>query len=321
MMIGHSLLAFALVATVARALDASPGRALAAGVAAGAFAAVPDMDMVYALTGLAGAEFDGVFSLTTAFWSASTVVHRSMTHSLVVAPLAALAFALVVVRGRQATRATLAGFVLLGGLTVVATALHGLLGLVVLGAFSLGGVAVAAVIRESSGLDARTTFTVALVGLASHPFGDLFTGEPPAMLWPLDVAVLSGRVALSADPTLHLLGAFALELAVVWAALLAFCYVTARRPRVKARAMAGLAYGGVFFLLPPPTLDVSYHFVFSILAVGTVLAVPVAAPTRTSMALDALRRSVVDHGVRSVTTGLAAVTLALVAYGALYVVV
>ncbi|WP_256299620.1 metal-dependent hydrolase [Haloarchaeobius salinus] len=321
MMIGHSLLAFALVATLARALDAPPRRALAAGAAAGAFATVPDVDMVYALTGLAGAEFDGVFSVTTAFWSASTVVHRSMTHSLVVAPVAALAFALVVVRGRRATRATLAGFVLLGGLTVVATALHGLLGLVVLGAFSLAGVAVAAVIRESSSLDARTAFAVALAGLVSHPFGDLFTGEPPAMLWPLDTVVPAGRVVLSADPTLHLLGAFGLELAVVWFALLAFCWVTERRPRVQPRAVAGLAYGGVVFLLPPPTLDVSYHFVFSIVAVGTVLAVPVAAPTRTTMALDALRRSVADHGVRSVTTGIAAVTLALVAYGVLYVLV
>ncbi|WP_257297626.1 metal-dependent hydrolase [Haloarchaeobius sp. FL176] len=321
MMIGHSLLAFALVATVARALDASPGRALAAGAAAGAFAAVPDMDMVYALTGFAGAEFDGVFSMTTAFWSASTVVHRSMTHSLVVAPVAALAFALVVVQGRHASRATVGGFALLGGLTVVATTLHGLLGLVVLGAFSLAGVAVAAIVRESSQLDARTTFAVAVVGLASHPFGDLFTGEPPAMLWPLDAAIFPGRVLLSADPTLHLLGAFALELAVVWAALLAFCWVTDRRPRVKPRATAGLAYGGVFFLLPPPTLDVSYHFVFSILAVGTVLAMPVAAPTRTSMAVETVRRGVAAHGVRSVTTGLAAVTLALVAYGGLYLLV
>jgi hypothetical protein len=318
MMIGHSLLAFALVATVARAFDASPGRALAAGATAGAFAAVPDVDMVYALTGFAGAQFDGVFSLTTAFWSASTVVHRSMTHSLVVAPIAALAFALVVVRGRHAARSTVAGFLLLGVLTVVATALHGLLGLVVLGAFSLAGVAVAAIVRERTGLDARTTFAVALVGLASHPFGDLFTGEPPAMLWPLDTTLFTGHVSLSADPTLHLLGAFALELAVVWAALLAFLWVTGRRPAIARRAVAGVAYGGAVFLLPPPTLDVSYHFVFSILAVGTILTVPVVTPTRTNVALDALRRSVADHGVRSVTTGVAAVTLALVAYAVLY---
>ncbi|MFD2372286.1 metal-dependent hydrolase [Haloarchaeobius iranensis] len=277
--------------------------------------------MVYALTGFAGAEFDSVFSVTTAFWSASTVVHRSVTHSLVVAPIAALAFALVVVRGRHAGTSIAVGFVLLGALTVVAAALHGLLGLVVLGAFSLAGVAVAAIVRESSSLDARTTFVVALAGLASHPFGDLFTGEPPAMLWPLDTTVFTSHVALSADPTLHLLGAFAVELAVVWFALLAFCWVTGRRPEVKSRATAGLAYGGAFFLLPPPTLDVSYHFVFSILAVGTVLAVPLAAPTRTQVAFDALRRGVTDHGVRSVATGLAAITFALVAYGGLYVLV
>lgn len=320
MMVGHSLLAFALVATLARVLDADPRRALTAGIVAGAFAAVPDADMVYALSGLAGAEFDGVFAVTTAFWSASTVVHRSMTHSLVVAPVAALAFALVVVRGRHAALSTVAGAGVLAGLIWLAAAMHGWLGVVVLVAFALAGVGVALAVRRLTDLDARTTFGLALLGLASHPWGDLVTGEPPTMLWPLDRVLLPERVVLSADPTLQLLGAFALELLVVWFAVLAFARVTDRRPAVSRRALAGVAYGGAVFLLPPPTLDVSYQFVFSILAVGTVLAFPTGTPSRSSLAVETLRQSAADASWRSLTTGLAAITLALLAYGTLYAV-
>ncbi|WP_435358768.1 metal-dependent hydrolase [Haloarchaeobius sp. DFWS5] len=319
MMVGHALLAFALVALCARAVGGDERRALLAGVIAGAFAVVPDADMVYALVGLAQADLTGVFAVTNAFWSASTLVHRAMTHSLVVAPVAALAAGCWVVRGRFARIARVLGTALFVSLVVVAAAKHALLGAVVMGTFVLAAAAVAAAVRDLTDFSAPVTVALALFGLASHPWGDLFTGEAPAMLWPLDAVLVGERVALASDPTLHLLGAFALELATVWLALWVVRDLTALDPRPDPRALAGLAYAAVVFVLPPPTLDVSYHFVFSILGVGTVLAVPDVARARLLASLRRLRREWDGSRLASaVLNGLTTVTVALAAYTALY---
>ncbi|WP_435333228.1 metal-dependent hydrolase [Haloarchaeobius sp. TZWWS8] len=326
MMVGHALLAFALVVLAARVSGAENRYALVAGLVAGAFATVPDVDMVYALVGVARAEATGVLDVTNAFWSASTVVHRTMTHSLVVAPLAAVAAACWVYQGEFDRPVRGVGGLLLVALVCVAAAELALLGAVVMGAFALATALVAVAVRELTEFGPRTVGLLAFVGLVSHPWGDLFTGEPPALLWPLDTALLSERVVLSTDPTLHLLGAFALELATVWLALLVLLTTVDVRfrmgPRglVGTRALVGVGYAGVAFLLPPPTLDVSYHFVFTILGVGTVLAAPDVLRARLLASARRLRREWdTPRLLTAFVTGLAAVTLALFAYTALYV--
>jgi membrane-bound metal-dependent hydrolase YbcI (DUF457 family) len=389
--VGHSLLAFVVLAgavSVANAttrVDIEPSRALAIGAVGAAFAAVPDVDMVYALSGLLTTEFDGVFAVTGAFWAASTVVHRSITHSLVVAPLAAVAFALLATRPasdsafpagdsalpagdstlpagdsallEDATgfwqRRTVAwtlhalGIGVLLALTVVATANHGTLGVIVFGAFAATGVAVAAVVREYTTIPAATTAVAAVVGLATHPFGDVFTGTPPAFLWPFDATVLAERVELAADPTLHLVGAFAIELGVIALALVVYSHLVDEPRQVSPVSVTGVAYGALVVVMPPPTLDVSYHFVFSILAVGVVATTPELAARRTRLptALAPPRISIlpsnplrslqlartIDRGtglpagrreyLDAVATGLATVAFALLAYTIAYLTV
>ncbi|PSQ18641.1 hypothetical protein BRD00_04980 [Halobacteriales archaeon QS_8_69_26] len=273
MMLGHALLAFALVALGCRALGWSPERALRAGTVAGAFAVVPDVDMVYAVTGLIGADPSSVFVATNAFWGASTEVHRTATHSVVVAVPAAVGFGLRAVEDRLATAASA---VLLSGIALVTLAVTGLLEAFVLVVFCVAGLGVATAATRSGGLSPGTVLGTALVGLVTHPFGDMFTGSAPALLYPLDVRVVDGIVVLHSDPTLHLLGAFAIELATVW--LAGAVYIastdTTIREAVDHRAALGICYGLAAFVIPPPTLDVSYHFVFSVLAVGLVLTVP-----------------------------------------------
>lgn len=160
----------------------------------------------------------------------------------------------------------------------------------------------------------RTVAAAALFGLASHPFGDLFTGEPPAMLYPLDATLVAERVAFSPDPTLHLLGAFGVELAAIWAGLLVHLRLTDRRPlrALRARAALGVGYAASVLLIPPPTLDLSYPFVFSVLGVGLLGAVP-------RVRRLGERLSVERPGPTSaVVTGLATVTVAWLAYAAAY---
>ena len=304
MFVGHAMFAFGVVALVDARFGASRERALALGVAAGLFAAVPDVDMAYALVGLVAVDPTSPMAVAQSFWGASTVVHRAVTHSLVVGVPAAAAFALAPTHRRIAAAA-------LAALVGVVAAFSGPLPAVIVGLFAAGGWLVA---RAAHAYRVRGTslFAVALVGLVTHPFGDLFTGEPPQLFYPLDVAVLDGRVALSADPTVHLLGAFGVELFAIWLGVAAALWLTGHRftDHVNSRAAFGAAYALAVLVLPPPTVDASYQFVFSVVAVGFVGVVPAPKLRQRSLTLPSLPTAVV--------TGLAAVTLAGLAYGVAY---
>lgn len=332
MMLGHALVAFAVVALVAHRGGWEPRRATALGAVAAAFATIPDVDMVYALTGVTGGTVDPVratvalaagdvetaFEVANAFWGTSTVTHRTMTHSLVVAVPAAAAFAVGTARSRRGPASALAAATLVG-VVAVAFLASGSLGGLVMTTFVVAGVLVAAAARRYTDFEARHVFVAALFGLVSHPFGDVVTGEPPALLYPLDAEVLDGRVPLHDDATLHLLGAFAIELGVVWLALVAVATLWDLRLREAVHPAAGLgvAYAGVVLWLPPPTLTVSYHFVFSILGVGTTLGAPAWRRSDGQGWLPVDRRKAWGFAV----TSTAAVTLALTAYVAGYLLI
>lgn len=273
MMVGHAMVAFALAALGARALGWAPERALGAGTVAGAFALVPDADMAYAVTGLVGADASGVFVLTNSFWGASTEAHRTATHSVVLAVPAAVGFALWTVHDRLARAGSLA---LLSGVVAVAFVASGHLDAFVVVVFCVVGLGVATAVDRAGTLSPAGVLATALVALVTHPFGDLFTGSPPALLFPFEAGALDGLVTLHPDPTLHLLGAFGLELAAVWLAGAVYLGFTGTSVRgtVDRRAALGVCYGVAALVIPPPTLEVSYHFVFSVVAVGLVLTLP-----------------------------------------------
>ncbi len=306
MFIGHGLVAFAIAASVATRRTWSAERALAVGLVAGLFAALPDIDMLYAVVGLIGG-LEGVFVTSDVFWSVANEVHRGATHSLVVGAVAALGFAGW--RARADLRFGSAAVVLLGGLVAVVTAVGGPVTGGIVAVFVVGGLAVVA-LAERFGFGARTVLATAALGLLSHPFGDVLAGPSPGLLYPVDVTLLGGQVILHADPTLHLLGAFFVELTTIWLALAVFAHLRGwrLRDRVSPRAALGVAYAGAVFAIPAPTIEVASPFVFSVLAVGLV-GVPYH-PGETP-----------DRFWRTVTTALAAVTLAALAYSVAYVVV
>lgn len=175
MMVGHAMLAFAVTAAVAARLGYSNERALTLGVLAGAFAAVPDVDMVYAFVGVAQVGVGGVWEMTNAFWGSSTLVHRAVTHSLVVGVVAAVAFSFSAVERGQPIGGRAIATLLLASLVAVAFFESGLLGATVMFAFVFAGVAVSYLAVELGDVGARMIAATALVGLLSHPFGDLFT--------------------------------------------------------------------------------------------------------------------------------------------------
>ena len=297
MFIGHALLAFALAALGARRLSVPRERALGYGIVAGLFAAVPDVDVVYAPVGLLLRSVETVGP--DVFWETANVIHRGPTHSLVMA--ATLALAVWLWADGSTARRTLS-VALAALLVAVGTVFSGPVGGAVVLVFAGAGFVVAA-LATRQGVASRPLLAVALLGLLSHPFGDLFTGSPPPLLYPFDVTLVAERVALHPDPTGHLLAAFAVELGTVWLAVWTYARLRDQRltELVSPRAALGTGYAAAALLLPAPTLDQSAHFVFSVLAIGVV-----GAPVRPfSRGVDPLR---------VVVTGLAAVTVAAVAY-------
>ena len=328
MFIGHALLAFALAVLIAQWRGLRSQQALALGVVAGAFAALPDVDVLYAAVAANPTELVASTGVQPeAFWGPANEAHRLMTHSLVVAALAGPAFALWTLRSATGWRrgGALLGAGMLAGLVVVAAATSGPIGAFVLGAFVFVGLAIAELSQSRLDLSPGMLALTATAGIASHPWGDLVTGEPPALLYPFDISLLSERIVLSADPTLHLLGAFALELGVVALAAAVVAREAGYRPRrlVDRRALIGAVYGVTAVFMAPPTIHLSYQFVGSILAVGGVCGVAHPSvrgwnPIRT--AIDQLVGTT-ERALRTVLTTLAAIAIALLSYGVVYLLV
>jgi len=307
MFVGHATLAFALVGAAAFAAGVDHERAFALGVTAAAFAVVPDVDIIYALAGVLRVGPGGLWSTVDAFWSTGNVVHRAVTHSLVLGVPASVGFALAADRrGRPAALAVFAALVAwvfhAGGIlpALVATASFG------------AGVVVALLAARELDLGPAALFAAAAVGWLSHPLGDLFTGEPPAMLYPMDVTLLEARLSLHPDPTLHLLSAFGIELATIWLAALVYARLHGIRVRghLDRRATLGVCYAVAAFLLPAPTMAVSYHFVLTVLAFAAVGLLAGRNPWARA-----------DDRLPATMTGLAAVSFASVAYATAYLVV
>jgi membrane-bound metal-dependent hydrolase YbcI (DUF457 family) len=343
--VGHALLGFTLVALLARRRGWSAERALSLGVVGGIFAAVPDVDMAYALLGVAGVGVADAFTVAQAFWATGNLVHRSITHSLVLAVPVALAVGFWVAGDRRVAAGTtgtarrrgatarLAALVLVGLVVAVVAGESGPVGAAVTVLFVCCALFVAAQVARRTDLPTLAVTAAATVGLLTHPFGDLFTGRPPELLYPVEVTLVTERVTLAADPTLHLLSAFGLELATGWVALLVWSRLTGVSLRPLLRPWAGLAagYGVLVVALPAPTLDLSYPFVFTVLAVGALGALPrLGAPAGTDETgsfaaanpverrFPRVRRVRPPDRAGAVVTGLAAVTLAWLAYGAAY---
>ncbi|WP_380677223.1 metal-dependent hydrolase [Salinigranum sp. GCM10025319] len=317
MFVGHAALAFAVVALLAtRGWGWRRRDALVVGLVAAAFATIPDIDMLYAPVGLLGARLDAL-ALASAFWSTSTVVHRGVTHSLVVAGVVGVVAVVAFLgyhRRKHWTRLGVAAAVLIGAGLVAGVALDaGALGGLVTAAFVASAVAVSWLAARRTTLGPRAFAAAAAFGLLSHPFGDLFTGEPPAFLYPFDVVLFAERVSLAGDPTLHLLAAFAVELLTIWFAVAVYLDYSDLRLRetVLPRVAVAAGYAASVFLIPPPTLDLSYPFVLSVVAVGAVGAVP-----RVRLVGD--RRVTIPDRRTALVTALSAVTVAWAAYAVAY---
>lgn len=322
MYVGHALLAFVVSSLLARRLGAGRHRTLSIGLVAGAFAVVPDVDSAYTFYAVAEAGPENVFPTTRYVWTAEGwLVHRAMTHSLLVGAAAAIGLLVAAIgldrhaRSGPGVRSVLAlglGFAVAAGLLVGAFVTDGSLGVATMVLYT-GGAALIAVVGHRRGVPPHWIGAAAAIGLLSHPFGDVFMGRPPAFFYPLSVEPTLAKVTVAADPTLNLLALYAIELALGWAALGIGLGLLDRPLRAHLEPIAGLglAFGATALVIRPPTLEVAYHFTLGTITTGLLLG---AIPAASGYAGG------VDRRLTALATGLAAISLALLGYIVAYLV-
>jgi hypothetical protein len=364
MFVGHGVLAFVLLAWVARARGRTVEFALVVGLLAAGYGTLPDVDILYAPLGFLNG-VGSVAGVSGAFWDAARSVHRSVTHSLIVGALATVVAAgwcagrsvdrtaradgdgrmvtstdggtLSPTDERTATPpwrggAGAAGRQTVGrrwrplahggalavtlGLIALAWSTAGPIHAAITSVLVAGALGLAEVARRNE-VHWSWAALAAAVGLLTHPLGDLLTGAPPAMLYPLGIDLLERRLVLVADPTVNLLLAFFVELAVLWLGLVTVARLRGWRLRVhvRGRAAVGVGYAGALVAFPAPSIDAAAPFVVTVLAVGLSVGLSVGVSGRGQRGNRGRRL------VSAVATGLTAVTVAGGAYLVAYLAV
>lgn len=304
MIIGHFLLAFTIVAAVATVLGYSKDKAFYLAIFAGFFAVIPDVDMLYGAKGLVVALESGLNGFPGTFWNVSNRVHRGLSHSIVTGLVAALGFTAYLVRSKKSTAVTATGL-----LVTSAFIFEDIIGAAVMLAFSLIGLKLVETAQDY--INSREFFAVAATGLVSHPFGDVFTGTPPELLFPLVDNTGLSKVVLSQDPVLNLLSIFGLEIFLGLTSLILALHLkdVPIKKSISPLVAAGGLYGFAFYLIPAPTLAASYSFVFSILGFSAVI---IAVDVQSSFRKDT--GSILILGLNYVLT----VVVALITYVLVY---
>ncbi|MFB6201811.1 MAG: metal-dependent hydrolase [Halorhabdus sp.] len=310
MFVGHAFLAFGLATLLARRVQpedrpsAIPGRIplsypVAIGLAAAAFASLPDVDIVHAAFQVVSLPAES--TAVDHFWAAATERHRTITHSLVVALLGSGGFALWMVH-------RWIGWIALSALVLLATVAGGPVGGAVMLTFVILGVVVAT-IAAAFDVSPRAIFGAAALGLSVHPFTDLLTGQPPEFFAPWAFMPIATRIRPFGDPTTNLLVAFGTELAVIWFGLGVGVVALGVNPRrhVHPEAALGVVYAPMALILDGASVDNAVPFVATILPLGLLGLVSRERPWT------------ITGGITVVLTGLAAITLAWLAFALVYV--
>lgn len=318
MYVGHSLLAFTLAGLVAWGYGAQKRTVLLVGAAAAGFAIVPDVDSAYTLWAVLRAGPSNVFPTTEFVWTTEGwFVHRSLTHSLLVGAVTAVLSLIAATgirrpRNRGRVLATGLGVGIAASLVAVGFLSDGVLGMATMGLY-LGAALLVTALAVRVDLPARVIGGTAALGLLTHPFGDVFMGRPPAFLYPVLTGPSVEKVAVASDPTVNLIGLFAIEILLGWSVLWLIVRVTddTLRDHIAWRASVGIGFAAAVLFIRPPTLAVAYHFTLGTLATGAVLGV---APTLMERAPNR------TGALTPIATGLATVTLAVGGYLLAYLV-
>lgn len=265
MIAGHAAIGFLVAALAGFYLDVEPEGCITLGLFAAAFAALPDIDLIFASGEILAVFTSGMGGFVESFWEASSAFHRGITHSLVTLAVSTVAF--ILYRERESVEAAAA---LVFVLTSYGLVFAGFQAAMVMAVFSLAGIALS---HYSVGSLQRREFVLAaFAGLMSHPFVDIFTGVPPSFLFPLDINFLGSRLVLNQDPVLNLLSIILMELSLLFLAVLTAILLKEDelRSHLTPAPLLGFLYVPLYFVVPEPTLSSAYTFVLVAVGLGVL---------------------------------------------------
>lgn len=265
MIAGHAALGFLIAALAAYHLDVEPDKCLVIGFFAAAFAALPDIDLVFASGEILTIFSSGSEGFINTFWSASESFHRGITHNLLALLVSSVAFAYYREKNDLKT-----AMLMLSLLSVFGLILNNLMSFMIMVVFSLAGILITYL---SVDYIEKNGFRLALfTGLLSHPFGDVFTGVPPDFFFPLGLNLLESRIVLNQDPVLNLISILLLELLILFLAVLTAIMLKEEdlRSHLTPAPLLGMIYIPLYFIVPEPTLSSAYIFVFLAVSLGFI---------------------------------------------------
>lgn len=265
MIVGHAMVGFVVSVMIARKLSMSRDQQLAVGLTAMAFAVLPDFDLIVGVIGVVESGLQGISQTQQEFWTDGLKYHRGLTHSILFGLVSATIFSLI----SYGDRNRLLGLALAIVVLLISAVSLGVLQSIVVFSYIISGIVITLIVRKYN--DMRNIVVISsFTGVITHPFGDVFTGTSPQLLSPLSINVLPDIVLVSQEPTLHLLFVFILELSTVWAFVYTYLKINEESvwTYIPVYTMVGVLYGFTSMIIQPPTLEVSYHFVFSIIALG-----------------------------------------------------
>ena len=260
MFAGHFFLAFLLVSLFSYFAGGEREHSLYLGIFAGLFGFAPDLDTFYAFTQLPGLLVSG-FNPFESFHMATGVIHRGITHSLITG----LVTVFLVVAAYENKVYNFLSVLILGFYGLL---LNGVIGAQVMVVY---GSAIALIsYRAADYISREEIFFVGFFGLLSHPFGDLFTGTPPKLLYPVtDLSV--SKIILFEQPELNVLIILLSELFLVAAGLTLIIYLGDFNitPLASITAFVVIFYIP-FLILIQPSVGTTHRFTLSILGFTTI---------------------------------------------------
>lgn len=266
MIVGHFFLAFSLTALILYYWGYEGEIALKIAVIAGMFSILPDLDIFYAAKELTVLFSSGFYGFSEAFWETSSSIHRGLTHSLIFLGLSATCFGLYY----EIRSDLLASVVIITG-TSVSFLSAGAIPALVTAIFLTAGLTITAYSLEFTSL--KEFLLTVSAGLLLHPFGDVFTGTPPDLLYPFSLNLVEKKVILVADPGLNLFAVMGIELLLVWAGVYSYCLIKGRDiwNNLSHKILPGVL--GFFLAIPiqNPSLSSPYRPVFSLLGLSSFI--------------------------------------------------
>lgn len=240
-------------------------------IISGIYGLVADLDIVFAFVETILVIVNTGNISIDKFWDISRNFHRQSTHSLFVGTLSIIG---IVIQSTYIDDSTNPydniGFDFI--ISIAVGSLIGFLtgtlarGILVSGLFVFCVLSITRAILFQISFNKHIVFVSAVIGILSHPFGDIFTGAPPEFFYPLYEINLE-RIVLFTNETLNLSVLFLFESLLVVLLILVYANgknITLNMIRITplAAVISGLI---ISYVIPSPSINNPYQFVSSIL--------------------------------------------------------